>query len=80
MRLPVDTSVVSFVSAGPAEPSVDFDTKQQKTDAKGVAINQVHLFVVGEGTHEVITVRFSGEARGLGQFTLVKATDLVACL
>ena len=49
MRLPVDTSVVSFVSAGPAEPSIDFDTKQQKTDAKGVAINQVHLFVVGDG-------------------------------
>ena len=31
MRLPVDTSVMHFVSAGPAEPSVDFDTKQQKT-------------------------------------------------
>ena len=46
MRLPVDTSVVHFVSAGPAEPSLDFDTKQQKTDANGVAINQVHLFVV----------------------------------
>ncbi len=50
MRLPVDTSVVSFVSAGPAEPTLDFDTKQQKIDAKGVAINQVHLFVVGEST------------------------------
>ena len=78
MRLPVDTSVVSFVSTGPTEPSIDFDTKQQKTDAKGVAINQAHLFVVGEGTREVITVKFSGEARGLGQFTPVKVTDLVA--
>ena len=78
MRLPVDTSVVSFVSAGAAEPTLDFDTKQQKTDAKGVAINQVHLFVVGEGTREVITVKFSGEARGLGQFTPVKVSDLVA--
>ena len=79
MRLPVDTSVVHFVSAGPAEPSIDFDTKQQKTDAKGVAINQVHLFVVGDGgTREVITVKVSGEVRGLGQFTPVKVTDLVA--
>jgi hypothetical protein len=78
MRLPVDTNVVSFVSAGPTEPSVDFDTKLQKTDAKGVAINQVHLFVVGDGTREVITVKFSGDARGLGQFTPVKVTDLVA--
>ena len=78
MRLPVDTSVVHFVSAGPAEPTLDFDTKQQKIDAKGVAINQVHLFVVGESTREVITVKVSGEVRGLGQFTPVKVTDLVA--
>ena len=79
MRLPVDTSVVHFVSAGPAEPSVDFDTKQQKIDANGVAVNQVHLFVVGDGgTREVITVKVSGEVRGLGQFTPVKVTDLVA--
>ena len=78
MRLPVDTSVVSFVSAGPAEPTLDFDTKQQKIDAKGVAINQVHLFVVGESTREVITVKVAGEVRGLGQFTPVKVTDLVA--
>jgi hypothetical protein len=28
MRLPVDTSVVSFVSAGPAELCFDFDTRQ----------------------------------------------------
>ena len=79
MRLPVDTSVVSFVSAGAAEPTLDFDTKQQKTDAKGVAINQVHLFVVGDGgTREVITVKLSGDVKGLGQFTPVKVTDLVA--
>jgi len=79
MRLPVDTNVVHFVSAGPAEASIDFDTKAQKTDAKGVAINQVHLFVVGDGgTREVITVKVAGEVRGLGQFTPVKVTDLVA--
>ena len=79
MRLPVDTSVVHFVSAGPAEPNVDFDTKQQKTDANGVAINQVHLFVVGDGgTREVITVKVAGEVKGLGEFTPAKVTDLVA--
>jgi hypothetical protein len=79
MRLPVDTNVVHFVSAGPAEPAIDFDTKAQKTDAKGVAVNQVHLFVVGDGgTREVITVKVAGEVRGLGQFTPVKVIDLVA--
>jgi hypothetical protein len=80
MRLPVDTSVVRFVSAGPAEPALDYDTKQQKTDAKGVAINQVHLFALSDGgaTREVITVKVPGEIKGLGEFTPVKVTDLVA--
>jgi hypothetical protein len=79
MRLPVDTSVTHFVSAGPSEPVVDFDTKQPKVDPNGVAVNQVHLFVVGDGgTREVISVKISGEVRGLGQFTPVKVTDLVA--
>ena len=79
MRLPVDTSVTHFVSAGPSEPVIDFDSKAQKLDPNGVALNQVHLFVVGDGgTREVITVKISGEVRGLGQFTPVKVTDLVA--
>ena len=78
MRLPVDTSAVSFVSAGPPEPAVEYDTKLQKTDAKGVAINQVHLFVVGGGTREVITVKVAGDIKGIGEFTPVKVTELVA--
>ena len=72
---------MSCTSSRPDRPNrvVDFDTKQQKTDANGVAINQVHLFVVGDGgTREVITVKVSGEVKGLGQFTPVKVTDLVA--
>ena len=44
MRLPVDTSVVRFVSAGPAEPSLDFDTKQQKAHSGVRAINDVAVF------------------------------------
>jgi hypothetical protein len=78
MRLPVDTSAVSFVSAGPPEPAVDFDTKAQKTDDKGQGINQVHLFVVGAGTREIITVKVAGDIKGAGEFTPVRVTDLVA--
>jgi hypothetical protein len=78
MRIPVDTSAVSFVSAGPPEAAVDFDTKVQKTDDKGLPIIAVHLFVVGAGTREVITVKVAGEIKGLGDFTPVKVTDLVA--
>ena len=75
MRIPVDTSAVSFVSAGPPEAAVDFDTKVQKTDDKGLPIIAVHLFVVGAGTREVITVKVAGDIKGLGDFTPVKVTD-----
>jgi hypothetical protein len=78
MRLPVDTSALNFVSAGPPEPAIDFGTKAQKTDDKGTGINQVHLFVVGGGTREVITVKVAGELKGIGEFTPVKVTELVA--
>ena len=73
MRLPVDTTVTHFVSAGPSEPVTDFDTKAQKIDPNGVPVNQVHLFVVGDGgTREVITVKISGdEVHKLGFFMTV---------
>ncbi len=78
MRLPVDTSAVHFVTAGPAEPAVDFDTKQPKLDEDGRPLFNVHLFSVGAGGRDVVTVKVSGEPKGLGEFTPVKVTDLVA--
>ncbi len=77
MRFPVDSSALAFVSAGSAVPAIDYDTKAQKLDTNGVPVNQVDLFAVGDGSREVITVKVSGEVRGLGQFTPVKVTDLV---
>ncbi|HVA10086.1 MAG TPA: hypothetical protein VNG12_25475 [Acidimicrobiales bacterium] len=78
MRLPVDTSAVSFISAGPPEPTIDFETKAQKTDDAGLLINQVHLFTVGAAGRDVITVKVAGEIKGVGEFTPVKVTELVA--
>jgi hypothetical protein len=78
MRLPVDTSAVSFVTAGPAEPAVDFDTKVQKLDDDGQPVFNVHLFSIGAGGRDVITVKVAGEPKGIGQFTPVRLTELVA--
>jgi hypothetical protein len=78
MRLPVDTSAVNFVAAGPPEPAIDFDTKAPKTDDAGQPIFNVHLFAVGAGGRDVLTVKVSGEPKGLGEFTPVKIRDLVA--
>lgn len=78
MRLPVDTAAVSFVSAGPPEPSISFETKSQRIDDDGNPVFTVSLFALGGGSKDVISVRVSGEPKGLGQFTPVKVTGLVA--
>ena len=77
MRLPVDTSTVNFVAAGPPEPALDFSTKTQKTDADGRPVFTVHLFAVGGGARDVVAVKVAGEPKGIGQFTPVKVTELV---
>ena len=64
MRLPVDTTAVRFVAAGPPEASVDFTTKAQRVDESGVPLFQVHLFAVGGGARDVISVRVAGEPKG----------------
>jgi hypothetical protein len=74
MRLPVDTSAVNFVSAGQPEPAIEYGTKVQETDDKGLGVNKVHR----GGTREVITVKVAGELKGIGEFTPVKVTELVA--
>ena len=43
MRLPIDTQTVNFVSAGPPEPVIDFETKQQRVDPTGQPLFNVHL-------------------------------------
>lgn len=77
MRLPVDTTTVSFVSAGVAEPVLDFETKAPKIE-DGQPLFNVHLFALGGGSRESITVKVLGEPKGLGDFTPVKVTGLMA--
>jgi hypothetical protein len=78
MRLSVDTSVMRFISSGPPEPTLDFETRAPKLDDEGRAIFQVHLFVVVAGGQELMTVKVAGEPKGIGEFTPVKVSELVA--
>lgn len=77
MRLPIDTQAVRFVTAGPAEPVIDFETKTQRVDASGQALFNVHLFA-GSGSRDQITVKVAAEPKGLGEFTPVKVSGLMA--
>ena len=65
MRLPIDTAAVRFVTAGAAEPVLDFETRAHRVDIDGVPIYNVHLFAVGSGGRDSITVKVSGEPHNL---------------
>lgn len=78
MRLPIDTSEVSFVVAGGAEPVRDFESKQQKTDETGAPLFAIALMVLGDGQPEIIAVKVSGAAPVLAPGQQAKVTGLVA--
>ena len=77
MRLPVDTSAVRFAAAGPAEPVLDFETRQPKTDGHGVPLFNILVFAAGTRVKDSSRSRVSGEVKGLSEFTLVKITNLI---
>ena len=78
MRLPIDTATVKFAAAGPAEPVLDFETRQPKTDENGVPLFNVPVFAAGSGVKDSITIKVAGEVKGLSEFTIVKITNLIA--
>ena len=78
MRLPIDTQTVKFAAAGPAEPVLDYETRAPKLDENGTALFNVPLFAAGSGVKDSITVKVSGEPKGLSEFTPVKVTNLIA--
>jgi hypothetical protein len=69
---------VKFAAAGPAEAVLDYETRAPKLDENGTALFNVPLFAAGGGIKDSITVKVSGEPKGLSEFTLVKVTNLIA--
>ena len=78
MKLPIDTGSVKFAAAGPAEPVLDYETRAPKLDENGTPLFNVPLFAAGTGIKDSITVKVAGEPKGLGEFTMVKVTNLIA--
>ena len=69
---------MKFAAAGPAEPVLDFETRQPKTDEHGVPLFNVPVFAAGSGVKDSITIKVAGEVKGLSEFTIVKITNLIA--
>jgi hypothetical protein len=79
MRLPIDTSAISFLCALPPEPVVDFETRRPKADENGEPLYVVQLLVMGEESADLIAVKVPGVlSSGIRQGHPVKVTGLVA--
>ena len=78
MKLPIDTTGMTFLAAGPPEPVLDFESKTAKVDEHGAALFLVQLVAMAEGGAEVIGVKIAGEPKGIAQGGTIKVTGLVA--
>lgn len=78
MRLPIDTSAMTFMAAGGPEPVVEFDTRNPRVSPDGQPLYAVSLVALGPDGAEVIAVKVGGEPKGVGQGVTVKVSGLVA--
>lgn len=78
MKLPIDTSAMTFLCAVAPEPVRDFDTKRPKADENGEPIYSVQLVALVDDGAELLTVKVAGLPKGLSQGTAVKVSGLVA--
>jgi hypothetical protein len=78
MKLPIDTSSITFLAASGAEPVVDFDTRQPRVGGDGRPLVSVSLVALSAEGADVIPVKTVGELKGVTQGTPVRVTGLVA--
>ena len=78
MKLPIDTSGITFIAAGAPEAAVDYDTKAAKVDESGQAIFGVQVVALSDGGAEVISVKVAGAPKGVSQGTALKLVGLTA--
>ncbi len=77
MRLPIDTSAMTFICTGAPEPVRDFETKQPKADDNGEPLYAVSLVAIAEASAEIISVKVPGQP-GVSQGSSVTVSGLVA--
>ena len=79
MRLPVDTSAITFLCALAPEPLVDFETRRPKADENGEPLYVIQLLVMGEDSADLVAVKVPGApSPAIRQGAPVKVSGLVA--
>src|SRR3954468_24938719 len=77
MKLPIDTSGMTFMCAAPARPVTDFDTGQQKADVNGELLFNLQVVALDEDGAQILSVKVPGDPK-VGQGTMLRLLGLVA--
>ena len=77
MKLPVDTSGMTFMCATAPEPVLDFETKRPRADENGEVLFSVQVVALAEGSAEIIAVKVAGEPQ-VAQGAMLAVHGLVA--
>ena len=63
MKLPIDTSGMTFMAAAPARPVTDFETRQHKADENGELLYNLQVVALDPDGAQIITVKVPGDPR-----------------
>src|SRR3954454_13304560 len=77
MRLPIDTSGMTFMAAAPARPVTDFDTRQHKVDENGELLYNLQVVALDTDGAQIITLKIPGDP-DVGQGAMLELEGLVA--
>ena len=78
MRLPINTQNLQFIVATLPEAILDFESKQPRIDGDGQPLFAVGLIALGTDGAEILSVKTSGQPKGLTQGSPVKVIGLIA--
>ncbi len=77
MKLPIDTSGMTFMAAAPARPVTDFETKQHRVDDNGELLYNLQVVALDPEGAQIITVKTPGDPQ-VGQGAMLELEGLVA--
>src|ERR1700754_2584193 len=77
MKLPIDTSGMTFMAAAPARAVTDFETKQPRVDENGELLFNLQVVALDSDGAQIITLRVAGDP-GVGQGVMLQLEGLVA--
>ena len=77
MKLPIDTSGMTFMAAAEARPVTDFETRQPKADDNGELLFNLQVVALDPDGAQIITVKVAGDPQ-VAQGTMIALEGLVA--